>query len=560
MNTLIKNFGVLLSSAFIFYTVSAQQSTSSNGWHLKDLEKDGSYGISLQKAYDFLKSKGLKSKTVIVGIVDSGIDTTHEDLKPVLWVNAKEIPGNGVDDDKNGYIDDIHGWNFLGSNDGTKNVTKDSYEAARVYWSQKDKYEDEAENQIAASDLAEYKTWLRAKKSISKDANKDQADYIKLMADLFKEGDSVIRSDLKKETYSCKELAGYTPMASAAEKVKQILMNACRGNNNDDITNKMLMEQIQSDLDKITVSQKSPPNYRGDVVNDNYNDFNDKYYGNSNVLVNNESAVHGTHVAGIVGAVRNNGIGMDGVADNVKIMSIRAVPDGDEHDKDIALSIRYAVDNGARVINMSFGKSFSPEKKWVDEAVKYAESKNVLMIHAAGNAAANIDTAINFPSTLHLDGTRPNNWITVGASGDAKLGGLTANFSNYGKKEVDVFSPGVRIYSTMPGGNNYANLQGTSMAAPVVTGLAALVMSYYPNLTAVQVKEIIEKSVSKPTSKVKNPGTGEEVLMSELSIYGGIVNAYNAVIMADAISKTTKTITKKVSKVPIKKSSKKRKK
>lgn len=548
MNRILSVIGWAAIAGALSTNVAAQNAgaykneTVPQGWHLKDLEKDGVYGISLDKAYDFLKSKGLKSTPVIVGIVDSGIDTTHEDLKPVLWVNPGEIPGNGIDDDKNGYIDDINGWNFLGSKDGKKNVTKDSFEGARVYWKFKSKFEGKTASQVPASEKEDYRLWLRAKEEITKNAgNKEEYEFMKLMSEVLREGDSVIRNDLKKEVYSCKDLNNYTPLAAAASKVKQIMMATCKGNDNDDITNKMLIEDVQKDVDKASVAEEAPKNFRADVVGDNYADISDKYYGNNNVQVDNESAMHGTHVAGIVGAMRNNGVGMDGVADNVKIMSVRAVPDGDEHDKDIALAIRYAVDNGARVINMSFGKGYSPEKKWVDEAVKYAASKNVLLVHAAGNDAANVDTAFNFPSAKFLNGERPQNWITIGASGDKKSGGLTASFSNYGKKEVDVFSPGVKIYSTVPGGNTYANLQGTSMAAPVVSGIAALIMSYYPNLSAVQVKNIIEKSVSKPSEKVANPGGGPDVPFSELSVYGGIVNAYKAVQLADAESKSTKS-------------------
>ncbi len=537
MKKIIRTAGLALVLTVLASSGFAQKSTL-EGWHLKDLQKDGLYGISLDQAYDFLKSKGLKSTPVIVGVIDSGIDTTHEDLKPVLWVNPKEIPGNGIDDDKNGYIDDIHGWNFLGSRDGKQNVTKDSYEAARVYWQFKSQFEGKTESQIAASDKQNYQMWKRAQADIDKNSSSKDSDFIRLIAEVFREGDSIIKADLKKEIYSCKDLANYTPLAAAANQVRQILVGTCQANGTEDLTNKMLSDEITKDLDKATLAFKAPENYRANVVKDNYGDLNDRYYGNGNLLVDNESAMHGTHVAGIIGAVRNNGVGMDGVADNVRIMSLRAVPDGDEHDKDIALAIRYAVDNGARVINMSFGKGFSPQKKWVDEAVKYAAGKNVLMIHAAGNDAANIDTTANFPSAEFLDGTRPENWMTIGASSESESNGLTASFSNYGKKEVDVFAPGVKIYATVPGGNTYASLQGTSMAAPVVSGLAALIMSYYPQLTAVQVKNIIEKTVLQPQPLVSNPGGGTDVKMSELSVNGGIVNAYNAVKMADAESKT----------------------
>ena len=216
-------------------------------------------------------------------------------------------------------------------------------------------------------------------------------------------------------------------------------------------------------------------------------------------------------------------------------MTIRAVPDGDEHDKDIALAIRYAVDNGAQIINMSFGKSFSPEKKWVDEAVAYVASKDVLLVHAAGNDGRNLDTSYNYPTSKFLDDKRATNWITVGASGDPAAGGVTAGFSNYGKEEVDVFAPGVKIYSTVPGGNTYQFLQGTSMASPVVAGLAALLLEYFPTLSARQIKDVIERSSVPFTDSVRTPGTGKLTTLNNLSKTGGLVNAYEAVKLAATI-------------------------
>jgi subtilisin family serine protease len=286
---------------------------------------------------------------------------------------------------------------------------------------------------------------------------------------------------------------------------------------------------------KEEAAEKAPENFRGDIVKDNYQDFNDRFYGNNDIMATEKSALHGTHVSGIIAANRENKKGTDGVADNVKIMTLRAVPDGDEHDKDIALAIRYAADNGAQIINMSFGKSYSPEKKWVDEAVAYAGQKGVLLVHAAGNDAKNLDTTYNYPSPLSLEGNRPENWITVGASGDPSAGGYTASFSNYGKTEVDVFAPGVKIYAPVPGGNTYQFLQGTSMASPVVAGIAALLLEYFPTLSARQLKQVIEQSSVPLKDSVRHPGTGEKVLLSDLSRTGGIVNAYEAVKLAATI-------------------------
>lgn len=547
MKILLKRTLLIFTSAVMGLSSFGQKKDVPKGWHLMDVKDSGYYGISLDKAYSFVKSKNLKSTPVIVAVIDSGVDTLHEDLKSILWRNPKEIPGNGIDDDNNGYVDDVYGWNFLGGRDG-RNVEKDSYEAARVYHRLKSKWEEKdiASGTLSADESKEYKMWLKAKFDVVGDINPLEVIQVKRMYKELKLGDSVIRKDLGKEEYNCKDLAGYTPASDKPRKVKSILISICKGNDNDEISNIMILDELESDINKFETVDRAPKDYRSEIVQDNYHDFNDRFYGNNNVMVNNAAALHGTHVSGIIGAVRENGIGMDGVADNVRIMTVRAVPDGDEHDKDIALAIRYAVDNGAKVINMSFGKGFSPEKKWVDDAVKYAEAKDVLLVHAAGNSHQNLDSTYNFPTPVFEEGTRASNWLTVGASGDPKAGGLTANFSNYGKNEVDVFAPGVRIYSTVPGGNTYQNLQGTSMASPVVAGLAAFIMQYYPRLSAAQVKMVIEKSAQSPGIKVKDPGTGEDVDLADISRTGGLVNAYEAIKLAATLSPEAKKETKPV--------------
>jgi subtilisin family serine protease len=491
------------------------------GWHLLNPKDSGHYyGISLAQAYNFLQSKNLKSTPVIVAVIDSGVDTTHEDLKAVLWHNPGEIPGNGIDDDKNGYVDDVYGWNFLGGRDG-KNVEKDSYEAARVYHGLKSKWEGKEidKSKLSPAEEREYEMWKRAKEAVgvvdpltAYTVIQLKREYKNVLA-----ADSVFKAKIK-ENYTAKDVDEYTPADDVTKKGKRSLLKIYQGFEIEPATPASEVipdvdEYISSEEMKMKNVETPPTPYRADIVKDNYNDINDRFYGNNDVMVSKAAALHGTHVSGIIGAARNNGVGVDGVADNVKIMMLRAVPDGDEHDKDIALAIRYAADNGAKVINMSFGKSFSPEKKWIDDAVKYAESKGVLLVEAAGNSHENIDSTYNFPTPVYEEGGHAGNWVTVGASGP-NAGGLTANFSNYGKNTVDVFAPGVKIYSTVPGGNTYRDLQGTSMASPVVAGLAALIMEYFPALSPKQVKMVIEKSAQKPSVKVKNPGTGEQAFLS----------------------------------------------
>jgi cell wall-associated protease len=513
------------------------------GWHLGDKTRDGYYGVSMDKAYEFVKGK--TSKTVVVAVIDSGVDTLHEDLKSILWVNPNEIAGNGIDDDKNGYVDDVHGWNFLGGKDG-RNVKQDSYEGARVYHGLKEKYTapgfDAAS--LKGDDTAQYAMWLKAKEKVEGDAGGGGADllFLKKALESSLRNDSIIKKSMGKESYTGKELEPFAASTSEGQKAKSGMLYIFKAFNMMDVSNKEFLEgfedYVSGEERKKESAEKAPKDYRGEIVQDNYADFNDRFYGNSDVMAN--TPMHGTHVSGIIAAQRNNGIGMDGVADNVRIMMIRTVPDGDEHDKDIALAIRYAADNGAKVVNMSFGKSFSPEKKWVDEAVKYAESKGVLLVHAAGNDAANVDSTDNFPNNnLSTLKTAATNWITVGASSDplAEPGfnSYTASFSNYGKQGVDIFAPGTKIYSTLPGGNTYGNQQGTSMAAPVVAGVAAFLLSYYPYLSPQQLKMVIEKSAVAPDEKVKLPGSETMVLLSSISRTGGLLNAYEAAKLAAAI-------------------------
>lgn len=440
----MKRFSMTLGLLIPILSFAQQQPQN---WHLLSKDADNVYGVAAVKAYDKLL-KGKTPKTVIVAVLDGGIDTLHEDLKANLWRNLKEQPGN-VDVDGNGYKGDVLGWNFIGGENGQ--VTNESIEYQRVYHRYKNQFSNiRNENEVKKKDLQHYRSWVISKR-------------------LLKSTDSV-----------------------------------------------------------------PPVDYRSKQVKDDYFDINDRFYGNANLM--GDPYFHGTHVGGIIGAVRGNGKGMDGVADAVKLMGVRVVPNGDEHDKDVALGIRYAVDNGAQIINMSFGKSVSPERGMVEDAIRYAEKKGVLLINAAGNDGVDVDSIPHYPSPFWMKGNgRAANMITVGASG-ATENGLIAAFSNYGDQTVDVFAPGVGIYATVPD-NKYRPLSGTSMATPVVAGVAALIKSYYPDLKAKQIKMIIEQSVTKIDFPVTKPKSGgKKVAMTELCRTGGIVNAYEALLLADKIS------------------------
>lgn len=507
-----------------------------NWFHL-DPSKDGVPGLATESIYKRLP-KDKKGKTVIVAVIDSGVDYLHEDLKDVMWVNEDEIPNNGIDDDKNGYIDDIHGWSFLGNAKG-ENVVHDNLEVTRLYGALKKKYEGKDPATLSKAEKAEYAKYEEYKEAVEKgrqsaEGNLRQFTAIKEMYDQLVKAlgtDNPSLNDLKKLKTTDQRLNG----------IKQIFIQGIEAGE----TFKSMAAQVLEAYDHYygQVNYSYNPDYDSrKIVGDNYTDYNERSYGNNDVK--GPDSKHGTHVAGIIAAKRGNGIGMDGVADNVRIMSVRTVPDGDERDKDVANAIRYAVDNGATVINMSFGKGYSPGKAVVDAAVKYAQDKDVLLIHAAGNDGKDLTLTNNYPNDTYEKKGKPGkksatNWIEVGALNPDMDEHMAAEFSNYNPEYVDVFAPGAEIYATTPE-NTYENLQGTSMASPMVAGVSAIIRSYFPDLTADQVKEVVVNSTVKQNRKVIKPGTEDEkVDFSTLSKSGGIVNVEKAVELA------TKTVGKK---------------
>lgn len=449
-------------------------------WPMLSFATDSVYGMEVNRAYEFLKNKPKKRK-VIVAVIDSGTDIDHEDLKANLWVNPKEIPGNGIDDDGNGYVDDVHGWNFLGKSDGTV-IGRGVDERNRFFMLHRERYDE----------------------LFAKERNKREEKEFIYLRDIIRTAPA---GKIYLELEKAKEEGDEVKIAKAEARF----------------------------IDFWGTMQDHRPQ-----IGDNLEKVNDRYYGNNTLWsasLHIRVRDHGTHVAGIIGAVRGNGIGMDGVADNVELMIVRAIPDGDEYDKDVANAIRYAVDNGANIINMSFSKWMSPREKWVQKALAYAEKKGVLLFRGAGNSSINADSVILYPHP-YIGKRRIRSILVVGAS-DAQ--GNPAKFSNYGQQRVDVFAPGDVINSTVSG-NKYSQQGGTSMASPMVAGVAAILMAYYPELSAVQVKDIIMRTAVTRRGDTVSRSLGysvyserEQIPFSTLCIAGGIVNAYEAVKLADQI-------------------------
>lgn len=504
-------------------------------WPQMDMYTDTVPGMSVKKAYDEI-IKNNKGETVIVGVVDAGVDINQEDLKDIIWTNKKETPNNNKDDDNNGYIDDVHGWNFLGD------AVHENLEYTRILKKLKPKYKGKDADQISAENKEQYELYKRAKKEYDQEyaeASQMKRRYQQIK-EQFEKALSLLKENADKNNLSVSEVAEVESDNADVNQAKLMFADVFERSGAKDTDE--IIDDLNSAYDYFNDKLKYHLNldYNGrKIVGDDVNDLNDKNYGNNEVdgpTEDKEDVLHGTHVAGIIAAVRNNGLGMNGVANNVEIMPVRAVPDGDEYDKDIALGIRYAVDNGAQVINMSFGKYFSPHSDWVLAALKYAAEHDVLLVNAAGNESLNLDDKRSYPNDQWPGQDEVvDNIITVGALNFAYGENLIASFSNYGKSSVDVFAPGVQIWATAPL-DDYQFLQGTSMAAPEVAGIAAVIRSYFPKLTAPQVKKVIMESGLTTDKKVVLGGDANTVKpFNEISKSGKMVNLYNALIMASKI-------------------------
>jgi subtilisin family serine protease len=502
-------------------------------WGSKDLSKDTIPGMSVDRAYKEL-IKDYEGKTVVVAVLDSGVDIEHEDLQGVVWTNIDEIPDNGIDDDKNGFVDDIHGWNFLGD------VVEENLEYTRIVRDYQDQFEGKSESDVSADQLELFRLYRAAKAEYEKEVAsvENNINRYSMMNNQIQEAEQTLKNELKVDSLTIDNVTSYEPEDDTTLNQKMMLLSVMN-NYSEDLQSlqDQLAEAMQYFQNRKKYHFNLDLNARANKLGNDEDDFSTKIYGNNQVsgpTEEKEDAKHGTHVAGIIAASRSNELGMKGVAEDVLIMPIRAVPDGDEYDKDIALGIRYAVDNGASIINTSFGKYFSTHPEWVMDAIKYAADNDVLIVNAAGNESLNLDENRVYPNDETPENPTDvvNTFINVGSITSEYGKNLVSGFSNYGKNSVDLFAPGSSIYSTTPL-NSYEFLQGTSMAAPNAAGVAAVIRSLFPKLSAAQVKQILMESGLTTEQEVITGGDPENTKsFDQLSVSGKMVNMYNAIILA----------------------------
>ena len=528
---------VLIAAAFLasFSFAFAQDKMQDNDlktWYHKDFSTTNVYGVNTNNAYKFLESKGLKPRTVVVGVLDSGVEVDHPGLINNMWKNPNEIPNNGIDDDKNGYVDDIYGWNFIGGK--TADVDADNLEVTRMVKKYQPIFEgtDSAKNKANQAKMPEEYAMYQKSKKLFDEKGSEAKQYYQYFSGFNNAIPSIVKT-LNGKTLTKANLAAIKPASQEDSRNLQILNSLVQEAENVGKTPKEVEELLRKEIEGALkhYGSQATKHYnldfdpRAEIVGDNYDNYNEKHYGNNHY--EGPDASHGTHVSGIIAGLPHGDEAQYGVAHKVaKIMTVRAVPDGDERDKDVANAIRYAVDNGAKILNMSFGKAVSPGKKHVWEAMKYAEKKGVLLVKAAGNENQNIGENEYFPTNfMKQSDEKPfvSNMIVVGASTNNSQN-LRARFSNYNGKMVDVFAPGQEIYSTVPDAK-YEYLQGTSMASPVVAGAAAVLWAYMPSLTPQQIKEALVKTVNKSTV---NANVDSSANFDQISVAGGVIDLYKA--------------------------------
>lgn len=565
----MKKYLLLFVTGLCFSAVEAQlvrqeaqtpKKQSDLDWYNCSFDQDGVYGAEVNKAYEFLKEKKIKKRPV-VALIGTGLDVEHEDLKQAVWVNPKE-KANGKDDDKNGLVDDINGWNFLGGKDGRvmETITR---EGDREFFRLKDKYADYITSNgeffkiidgkrtlvPAPENLSEYvyyKTRVLPESEIAKKYGGWQIGYvIREYGDKFKselETKYPGQKITKEQFQTCYDPNG--PVDTLRDIAFTLIALGFQVYKTEDLSvvyeNFVMTAVERAEVEYMNVLKRYGNDGREDVIGDNYLDIKDTRYGN-NVLLTSDAAL-GTMQAGVIGARRGNARGGDGIMDQARIMALRVMAGkGEPYLKDMALAIRYAVDHQADVIVLPQQNTLYPEmqKKWMEEAIRYAEDEDVLVIVPAWELSLDLSKQLFFPNRWMTDGKELTNLMVV-ASSD-KYGNPSMN-SNYGAKELDLYAPGVSVYAAYTG-DTYQTGTGMGLASASVAGVAALIKAYYPNLTGSQIRDILLASVTSRKGvevekgiEVGGKKTQDLFLFDDLCLSGGILNAYQAVVAASKLA------------------------
>ena len=505
-------------------------------WYFKDVIKDTIPGISLNKSLNYLKNQKIRD-TIIIAVIDRPIDLNHKDLKNHIWINKNEIPSNNIDDDGNGYIDDINGWNFKGTEDG-KQIEYVQNESTRIIRKFDERFKNDSTGITGREDSLNYALYKEAKsiyQAQNKTLKKDIA-YIKMLDSLRQATKNSLSKYIPNQDFTIENLDSLKNVRPGDVLLQDDIIrmtNFLKYEITDEyIKNyKLINDKTASILLNTDFNDRQ-------LLGDNPEDIEDKTYGNNILNTNVENATHAIRVAGVIIGVGDKHTFLN---KSIKIMPIVTSAEGEVHDKDLALGIRYAVDNGAKVINMSFSKQLSMHKDWVKDAYQYASKNDVLIISSAGNEAENLDENNNYyPNDTDIKGIEiTDNFLLIGASTYTADESLLAQFTNYGNRDVDIFAPGYEIKTMVPN-NTYKIDSGTSLSAALVSKVAALIWSYYPNLKASEVKQILMKSGTAYYIDVEvrqKDGSKKLIPFSSLSKSGKILNAYNALKMAELVSK-----------------------
>lgn len=539
----------------------ARKKQSDLDWYNCSFGEDGVYGAEVNKAYEFLKGKKVKKRPV-VALIGTGLDVEHEDLKQAIWVNPGE-QADGKDRDKNGFIDDINGWNFLGGKNGQV-MERLIQEGDREFLRLKDKYAD-----YITSNGEFFKIIDGKRVKVSAPENLSEYSYYKNvvmpesqlariyggwnMAYVIAEYGQKFKEDLRakfpgqritlQEFQTCYD--PNAPQDTLSDVTFTLIATAFQLYKTDDLdfVYKTFVETGVARGKESYEEALKAYGYDGrkDIVGDDYLNINDNKYGN-NVLLTSDAGL-GTMQGGIIGGKRGNGLGNDGIMDEAEIMALRVTASGGEpYIKDMVLAIRYAADHGVDIIVLPQQNTLYPDgqKEWMIEALRYAESKGILVIVPAWELSQDLAKQTFYPNRRMTGDKELTNLMVISSSD--KEGNPSLN-ANYGAKELDLFAPGINIYSAYTG-DTYQIGSGVGLASASVAGVAALIKAYYPHLTGSQIRDILLESVTSRKGvevekgiEVDGKQTQDLFLFDDLCLSGGILNAYQAIMAADKLGK-----------------------